>query len=118
MQADNALIVTCVKQNTAASRHGQPAPFIVSDIVYLSTKNINLPKTKSHNLALCYIGPSKILQGFEVVKHTTPELELSGELKAQGIHAIFHTEKCFKSRCQMMIAASLAEISISFSLNM
>ena len=37
-------------------------PFLVRDLVYLSTANLNLPKRWAHKLAPKYIGPFKVLK--------------------------------------------------------
>ena len=63
-------------------------PFLVGDLVYLSTANLNLPKRRARKLAPKYIGP------FEVTK-AIPEtsyygLALSKELIARHIHPRFH----------------------------
>jgi len=88
MKAHDAILEKRVKQTRLANKSRKPAVFSEGDNVYLSTKNLKLPKGKSRKLVPKYIGPYKIAK--ELVMGTTYRLELPAELKARGIHNAFH----------------------------
>ncbi|KDQ13876.1 hypothetical protein BOTBODRAFT_89313, partial [Botryobasidium botryosum FD-172 SS1] len=50
-----------VKQTRQANRHHRPAPFELNNLVYLSTKNLKLPKKRAWKLVPKYIGPFRIV---------------------------------------------------------
>ncbi|KIL54960.1 hypothetical protein M378DRAFT_37516, partial [Amanita muscaria Koide BX008] len=60
MWAHDAIIEARVKQTAQANRSRRPADFDAGDLVYLSTKNLQLPKGLARKLTLKYIGPFKI----------------------------------------------------------
>lgn len=47
MSAHNAMLAAHVKQTVSANRMHRPAPFEEGDLVYISTKNLNLPKNRA-----------------------------------------------------------------------
>lgn len=49
-----------VKQTTYANQSRSLAPFKLGDLVYVSTKNLTIPKLRAQKLAPKYIGPVKI----------------------------------------------------------
>ena len=58
------------------------------DLVYLSMKNISMPKGRAWKLAPKYLGPFPILR---VIKEgATYQLELSDELTKRGVNHTFH----------------------------
>ncbi|KZT66683.1 hypothetical protein DAEQUDRAFT_640611, partial [Daedalea quercina L-15889] len=57
MAAHDSIIAARVKQTRDANRRRRPAPFESGDLVYVSTKNISLPRGLARKLALKYIGP-------------------------------------------------------------
>jgi hypothetical protein len=63
-------------------------PYDEGDLVYLSTKNLNLPKGRARKLALKFIGPYKILKAQPGT--STYTLELPSELASRKIHPTFH----------------------------
>lgn len=88
MTAHDQIIETRVKQTHQANKHRRPAEFKMGELVYLSTKNLRLPKARARKLIPKYIGP------FPIVKVVEPgasyKLELSNDLKKRGIHPVFH----------------------------
>ena len=63
-------------------------PFAVGKEVYLSTKNLKLPKKRAKKLLPKFVGPYKIVNANAVT--STYELELPEELQARGIFPKFH----------------------------
>lgn len=88
MAAHDSLIAARVKQTRDANRHRRPAPFTKGDLVYISTKNMSLPKGLARKLIPKFIGPYKILKDF---KNNSYQLELSPPMKRRGIHDVFHS---------------------------
>jgi hypothetical protein len=88
MKAHDAIIDARVKQTKQANRHRRRADFKVDELVYLSTKNLQLPKGQARKLVPKYIGPFKIIR--EVSTGASYQLELSKELKTRGVHNVFH----------------------------
>uniref|UniRef100_A0A0W0G6M7 Putative polyprotein n=1 Tax=Moniliophthora roreri TaxID=221103 RepID=A0A0W0G6M7_MONRR len=87
MKAHNSVIASRVKQVRDANWQRRPSPFVKGDLVYLSTKNLTLPKGLAHKLALKYIGPYKIIKNFN---NNTYRLDLPSHLKARGMHDSFY----------------------------
>ena len=58
------------------------------DFVYLSTKNLTLPKGRAKKLQPKYIGPYKVVEAHTVT--STVKLELPPELTARQVHPTFH----------------------------
>ncbi|KAJ7050774.1 hypothetical protein C8F01DRAFT_1092109 [Mycena amicta] len=71
-----------------SDKHCRKAGFAVGELVYLSTKNLKLPKKRARKLLPKYLGPFKILT--VVSPGMSYKLELSRELKTRGIHDVFH----------------------------
>lgn len=63
-------------------------PFQVGDLVYLSTKNLSLPKNRARKLAPKYVGPYRIVSAH--VRTSTYTLELPEELRRRRVHPTFH----------------------------
>ncbi|KAI0363210.1 hypothetical protein BV20DRAFT_929239, partial [Pilatotrama ljubarskyi] len=60
--AHDAILEVRVSQAHQANKFRQAEPeFEVNDLVYLSTKNLSVPKGRARKLALKYIGPYKVL---------------------------------------------------------
>lgn len=87
LTAHDAILEARVKQTRLANRHRKESPFVKGDLVYLSTKNISLPKGRARKLSPKYIGPFKILDDY---KNDTYLLDLPSELKQRGLHPSFH----------------------------
>lgn len=86
--AHDAIIEARVRQTTAANRSRSAAPFKAGEFVYVSTKNITIPKQRARKLAPKYIGPLKIVK--EIAPGSSYEVELPIDLKAKGVHPVFH----------------------------
>src|ERR1700743_2496625 len=52
MSAHDAIIASRIQRTIQANKKRQPANFKEGDLVYLSTKNISLPKGRARKLAL------------------------------------------------------------------
>ena len=88
MSAHDSIIAARVMNTVQANRKRSTASYGEGDLVYLSTKNISLPKGHARKLALKYLGPFKITK---VLKDgATYQLDLSEELLKQGINRSFH----------------------------
>lgn len=77
-----------MKQTRDANRKRRPAPFVAGDLVYVSTKNMSLPRGLAWKLIPKYIGPYPIVTDFS---NNLFRIELPGELKRRGIHDVFHS---------------------------
>ncbi|PIL30265.1 hypothetical protein GSI_07443 [Ganoderma sinense ZZ0214-1] len=88
MAAHDSILAARVKQTRDANRRHHPAPFELGDLVYVSTKNMSLPKGYARKLAPRYIGPYRIVQDYG---NNSFKLELPANLRKQGIHAVFHS---------------------------
>ncbi|CDO74640.1 hypothetical protein BN946_scf184822.g3 [Trametes cinnabarina] len=87
MAAHDSIIAARVKQIRDANRRRRPVPFAEGDLVYVSTKNIALPKGYAQKLAPKFIGPYRILRDF---KNNSYRIKLPPTLKRRGIHDVFH----------------------------
>ena len=58
-------------------------------MVYLSTKNLSLPKVWAKKLLPKFIGPYKIVEAHTAASTVT--LDLPPELTARRVHPMFHT---------------------------
>lgn len=88
-EVHDAIIEARVFQTRNANNRRTIEPKIdKGDLVYLSTKNINLPKGRAHKLCPKFIGPYKILQA----EHNTSTytLELPTALQARRLVPSFH----------------------------
>src|SRR6202000_3092861 len=82
------IIAARVVNTVQANRKRVGVSYKVGDLVYLSTKNISLPKGRARKLAPKYLGPfpiSKVLK-----KGATYQLGLSDELIKRGVNNSFH----------------------------
>ena len=90
MAAHDAIIAACVMQTHHANRHRQRGDvFVPGNRVYLSTKNLALPKGRAKKLLPKFIGLYKVVE-----MHTaalTVTLELLPVLTARLVHPTFHT---------------------------
>lgn len=62
MKAHDAIIEARVHQTEQANKHRRAAGFAVGELVYLSTKNLKLPKKRAQKLVPKYLGPFRIIQ--------------------------------------------------------
>ncbi|THG93004.1 hypothetical protein EW026_g8102 [Hermanssonia centrifuga] len=88
MAAHDSILAARVKQTRDANRKRRPAPFALSDLVYISTKNISLPKGLARKLAPKFIGPYRIVEDFH---NNSYRIDLPADLKRRGIHDVFHS---------------------------
>lgn len=88
MSAHDAIIASRIQHTIQANRKRIQAKFKEGDLVYLSTKNISMPKGRARKLAPKYLGPFPITK---VVKEgATYQLGLSDELAKRGMNRTFH----------------------------
>ncbi|OBZ66142.1 Transposon Ty3-I Gag-Pol polyprotein [Grifola frondosa] len=85
--AHDSILASRVKQTRDANRRCRPAPFTKDDLVYISTKNISLPKGLARKLAPKFIGPYKIVRDFG---NNSYRIDLPSNLRRRGIHDVFH----------------------------
>ena len=98
MVAHDAIIESRVLQAHYANQRRRPEhegekdeenPYQTGKMVYLSTKNLKLPKGRAKKLLPKFVGPYKIIGGN--TETSTFELELPQELKKRGIFPKFHS---------------------------
>ena len=88
MSAHDSIIAARVVNTVQANRKRAIVDYSVGDLVYLSTKNISLPKGRARKLAPKFLGPFAITK---VLKEgATYQLDLSEELLKRGINRSFH----------------------------
>ena len=88
MSAHDSIIVARVVHTVQANHKQTAVTCKVGDMVYLSTKNISLPKGRARKLAPKYLGPfavSKVLK-----EGATYQLDLSEENLKRGMNRSFH----------------------------
>ena len=66
MSAHDSILAARVKQTRTANRHHQLSPFKEGDLVYVSTKNISIPKKLAHKLVPKYVGPYPIVKDYPI----------------------------------------------------
>ena len=88
MGAHDAIIASRIENTVQVNRKCVPASYKEGDLVYLSTKNISLPKGMARKLALKYIGPFVIAKVFK--EGAMYQLDLSDKLLKWGINKSFH----------------------------
>ena len=88
MSVHNVIITSRIQQTTHANRKRLPTTYREGDLVYLSTKNISIPKGRARKLAPKYLGLFLIMK---VIKEgATYQLGLSDELIKRGVNRAFH----------------------------
>jgi hypothetical protein len=87
--AHDAIIASRVNQTHHANAHRREDPvFPIDGKVYISTKNLNLPKGRVRKLLPKFIGPYTILNRNPA--KSTYTVDLPYELRARHIHPTFH----------------------------
>ena len=87
--AHDALIKNRTFQKHYADRRRREEPKIkVNDLVYLSTKNLAMPKGRASKLIPKYVGPYKVTKAMPSTSNY--ELELPAELAKRRVHPRFH----------------------------
>jgi hypothetical protein len=88
-EAHDAIIERWVFQTHQANLHRREEPEIAAgDLVYLSTKNLKLPKGRANKLCPKFMGPYRILTANK--ESSTYTLELPKALQEQRIFPSFH----------------------------
>lgn len=88
-EAHDAIIEARAFQTRMANKRQGPEPALhTGDLVYLSTKNLQLPKNRARKLCPKYIRPYKILRAWP--ERSTYTLELPPVLVRRKIHPTFH----------------------------
>ncbi|KAJ2968911.1 hypothetical protein NUW54_g13085 [Trametes sanguinea] len=85
--AHDSILAARTKQVRDANRKRRPVPFEVGDLVYLSTKNLSLPKGLARKLAPKFVGPYKIIRDYG---NSSFKLDLPSSLRQRGVHDVFH----------------------------
>jgi transposase InsO family protein/Tfp pilus assembly protein PilV len=88
LAAHDAIIAARNSQRRSANKSRREQTVEVGTYVYLSTKNMTLPKRHSRKLAPKFIGPFYV--SHEITKGTAYRLKLSDDLKSRGMHDVFH----------------------------
>ncbi|OBZ75892.1 hypothetical protein A0H81_04113 [Grifola frondosa] len=84
----NSILASRVKQMRDVNHRHYLVLFAEKDLMYISTKNISLPKGLVHKLAPKFIGPYTIIRDFG---NNSYQIALPTNLKQHGIHDVFHT---------------------------
>jgi hypothetical protein len=83
----DSIIEARTKQTRLANQQRRPTPFTKGDLVYISTKNMTMPKGHACKLLPKYVRPYCITKDFG---NSSFQIELPVNLKSRGIHDIFH----------------------------
>jgi len=87
--AHDAIIASrVVQQHYSNTRRHQEPTIKEGDLVYLSTKNLSLPKGRASKLMPKYVGPYKVLQAYPETSNYM--VELLNELIRRRVHPKFH----------------------------
>jgi hypothetical protein len=89
MSAHDSIIAARVKQTRDANRHRRKVPFVVDDLIYISTKNLSFKKGLARKLSPKYIGPYRILKDFG---NSSFLIDLPPSLKQRGVHPVYHAQ--------------------------
>ena len=90
LAAHDAILENCILQSFHTNKKRQVNPdYKQDDFVYLSTKNLALPKGRAWKLVPKFIGPYKILEAHNQASMVT--LKLPPELTSRRITPTFHT---------------------------
>jgi hypothetical protein len=85
----DSIITNHTFQTHYANKHrSAEEPLKEGDLVYLSTKNLNLPKHWAWKLMPIFIGPYPVVKSYSDTSNY--KLKLPIELEAQNIHPTFH----------------------------
>jgi hypothetical protein len=85
---DSIIESRVIQTHNANKKRSKEDELPKGSLVYLSTKNLNLPKGRARKLTPRFIGPYKIKQSFP--ESSVYELDLPESLKKRRIHAKFH----------------------------
>ena len=91
LDVHNTIIEHRIEQMHYSNKHHKPSiKYQINDLVYLSTKNLTLPKHRAWKLMPKFIGTYKILKVMNDSLNVT--LELPQEFKDRKINPTFHTK--------------------------
>jgi hypothetical protein len=88
IDAHDSIIAHQTKEIKNANKKRIPSPFEVGDLVYISSKNLSIPKGLARKFFPKYVGPYLITQNF---KNDSYRIGISKNLKQRGIHDVFHS---------------------------
>jgi hypothetical protein len=88
MCAHDSILAHRVKEIKTANRKRIPSPFEIGDLVYVSSKNLSIPKGLARKFYPKYVGPYPIIQNFN---NESFKLGISKSLRQRGIHDVFHS---------------------------
>jgi hypothetical protein len=114
--AHDAIIAARVQQTENTNKRRQQEPsWGKGELVYLATKNLNLPKNRARKLCPKFIGPYRIAEAHPDTSNYT--LELPPALKVRRIHPQFHasvlrpyrpsSDEAFPSQSHMILALTM-----------
>jgi hypothetical protein len=87
--AHDNIIAERVFQRYYANKHRRKEPEVKpGELVYLSTKNLSMPKGRASKLLPKFVGPYKVLRS--IPEKSNYELELLYELARRRVHNVFH----------------------------
>ena len=87
--AHDSIIASRSFQAHYADRHrSAEEPLKEGDLVYLSTKNLNLPKHRARKLMPTYVGPYPVVHAYPETSNYA--IKLPSELEARNVHPTFH----------------------------
>ena len=90
LDAHDTILEHRVVQMHYSNKHWNPSvQYQPNDLVYLSTKNLTLPKGRARKLLPRFIGPYKVLKSMNDSSNIT--IELPQELKDRRVSRMFHT---------------------------
>ena len=90
LDAHNAILEHRVVQTHYSNKHWNPSvQYQLNHLVYLSTKNLTLPKGRARKLMPRFIEPYKVLKSMKDSSNIT--IEHPQELKDRKISPTFHT---------------------------
>jgi hypothetical protein len=90
LDAHDAILEHRVEQTHYSNKHRSPGvQYHPNDMVYLSTKNLTLPKNRARKLMPRFIGPYKVLKAMNDSSNDT--IELHPKLINRRISPTFHT---------------------------
>lgn len=88
MSAHDCILAARVKQTRDANWKRRPALFAKEDLVYISTKNMSLPKGLARKLISKYIGLYFIIEDY---KNNSYKIDLPADLRCRNLHNVFYS---------------------------
>ena len=87
MTAHDSIIAARVKQTREANRRRRAVPFEAGDLVYISSKNLKIPRGLARKLVPKFVGPYRITRDFGNFSYL---IEIPASMKQRGVHPVFH----------------------------